>query len=62
MAFGDIVFNEGEGQNFILEMTRGSIGVLQDILFDDSTNAELPLFEIPQVTGGTGGGPVNIAY
>lgn len=64
MALGDIVFNEGDPQNFILEMMRGNVGTINDALTGYSTAAETLLSEIPKITSsGTGSaGPTDFAY
>lgn len=54
MALQDINFNNGDDQNMILEMNRGDIGVLVDVLSEPNTSQGVPVVEIPQQVGGGG--------
>jgi len=38
MALEDIVFPDGDPQNFIMTMNRGNTGIVSDILTEDSSN------------------------
>lgn len=53
MALTDIDFNEGEGQDFIVELPVGTLGVPLDILIETGS-AGYPVLETPLVTGGGG--------
>ncbi len=54
MALQDINFNNGDDQNMILEMNRGNVGVLVDVLSEPNTAQGVPVVEIPQQVGGGG--------
>lgn len=51
MALTDIDFNEGEGQDFIVELPVGTLGVPLDILIETGSTS-YPVLEAPLVTGG----------
>lgn len=53
MALTDIDFSEGEGQDFIVELSAGTLGTPGDILVETQSDAYL-LLETPVVTGGGG--------
>ena len=54
MALTDINFQEGDGQDFILEIpTAVYVGTIDDILVE-SRDAQRPVVEVPLVTGGGG--------
>lgn len=50
MALNDVNFNNGDGQNFIVEVPLGTLNNPLDILIE--TNGNLLLYEIPLVSGG----------
>ncbi len=52
MALTDVNFQEGDGQNFIVEIPQGTLNSPLDILVE--TNGTLLLLEAPLVTGGAG--------
>lgn len=52
MAFTDINFQEGDGQDFIVEIPQGTLNSPLDILVE--TNGTLCLLETPLVNGGAG--------
>lgn len=39
MALEDIVFPDGDPQNFIITLNRGNVGVVSDILTEGNSNA-----------------------
>lgn len=43
MAVDDIVFSEGDSQNFIVEVPEGTLNAPVDIVFDDSEIVEIPI-------------------
>ncbi len=52
MALEDVNFQEGEGQDFILEIPSAVyVGSLNDILTETSST-QFPVLEAPEVTGG----------
>ena len=51
MALTDINFQEGEGQDFILELPTGTLHSPTDILIE-SSGGQFLLLETPIVTGG----------
>ncbi len=52
MALTDIHFQEGEKQDFILEIPSAVYaGSLTDMLIE-SSSTQYPLLEVPEVTGG----------
>ncbi len=51
MALTDIDFNEGEGQDFIVELATGTLGTPGDILVEAGSDAYL-LLETPAGQGG----------
>jgi hypothetical protein len=53
MALTDIDFQEGEGQDFIVELALGVLGTPADIL-TESAESQYPVLEAPLVTGGGG--------
>ena len=54
MALTDVNFQEGEGQDFIVEIPSAVyIGVLEDIVVETS-GGQFPVAELPQATGGGG--------
>lgn len=54
MALEDIVYSEGDNQNFIVEASRGDVGVLEGILSEGGSNSGIPCNEIPEKEGGGG--------
>lgn len=59
MALTDIDFQEGEGQDFIVERPVGVLNAPDDILIEESC-ISYPVNEIPQVVGGGGGDNIFI--
>lgn len=59
MALTDIDFQEGEGQDFLLELALGALGTPADIVVESESDAYL-LNEIPEVVGGGGGDNIFI--
>lgn len=55
MALTDINFQQGEGQDFILERTPGTQYAPVDIMIEPSGSQYL-VVETPLITGGGGGG------
>lgn len=53
MALTDIDFQEGEGQDFIVEFALGTLGTPVDIVTEES-GGQYPVLEVPLVTGGGG--------
>ncbi len=51
MALTDINFNEGEGQDFIVELALGGLGTPDDILVEAGAS-QFPVNEIEGQTGG----------
>lgn len=51
MALTDIDFQEGEGQDFIVELALGALGTPSDILIEEGSIG-YPVNEVPLVTGG----------
>mgnify|MGYP000886357637 FL=1 len=51
MALDDINFNEGEGQDFIVELPLGTLGTPTDVLVEAS-GGQFPVNEIAGQTGG----------
>lgn len=54
MAITDIDFQEGEGQDFIIEVPTGAVNAAADELIESASDS-LMLYEIPTPTGGGGG-------
>jgi hypothetical protein len=54
MALQDINFNNGDNQQMILEMNRGNVGVLVDVLTNGGNSSGIPVLEVPQQQGGSG--------
>lgn len=54
MALTDIDFQEGEGQDFIVELALGALGTPADIVIEE-TGSQYPVLEAPLITGGGGG-------
>jgi len=60
MALTDVNFQEGEGQDFILEIpTAVYTGVVSDILVEPNSTQYL-LLEMPEIVAGGGGGNIFI--
>ena len=60
MALTDVNFQEGEEQEFILEIPEAVYsGVLSDIDLE-SGSSQFPLLETPKITGGSSGGNIFI--
>lgn len=53
MALEDINFQEGDIQDFIVEVPTGTLNAPQDILVEPS-GSQFLLLEAPQITGGGG--------
>ncbi len=52
MALSDVNFQEGEGQDFLLELpTAIYVGSVNDIL-NEPSSAQLPVMELPESEGG----------
>jgi len=54
MALQDINFNNGDNQQMILEMNRGNVGVLVDVLSEGGSSSGIDVVEIPAQVGGGG--------
>ena len=53
MALVDVVFQGGEGQDFITEVPLGTLGTPTDILIDGTyANGQFPVLEIPLILPG----------
>lgn len=52
MALQDVVFNEGDNQNFIVEQDRGNVGTITDVLSEGGSNTGMQCVELPEKTGG----------
>ncbi len=59
MALTDINFNEGEGQDFIVERPTGTLGTPVDILLTANAD-DYPVLETEPVGGGGGGDEIFI--
>lgn len=53
MALEDIVYNEGDKQNFIVEENRGDIGTIEDNLTESGSNSGILCNELPENGGET---------
>lgn len=51
MALEDIVYSEGDIQNFIVEEARGDIGTVEAIMTEPDSNSGIPCNEIPESGG-----------
>ena len=54
MALQDINFNNGDNQQMILEMNRGNVGVLVDVLSEGGSSSGIDVVEITAQVGGGG--------
>ena len=59
MALTDINFQEGDRQDFMLEVPVGTLGTPNDILVENNTTRYLEL-ETPLIVTGGGGGNIFI--
>lgn len=59
MALTDIDFQEGEGQDFIVELPVGTLNAPVDILIE-TESAGYPVLEAPEIVDQGGGGNVFI--
>lgn len=55
MALQDVVFSQGDNQNFIVEQNRGNVGTITDVLSEGGSNPGMQCVELPEKTGGGGG-------
>ncbi|TXG77097.1 hypothetical protein E6Q11_03390 [Candidatus Dojkabacteria bacterium] len=53
MALEDIVFPDGDPQNFIQTMNRGNAGTVSDYLTESDSNSGMLLNELPSNTSAT---------
>lgn len=53
MALSDIVFPDGDPQNFIMTMDRGNTGVISDILTENESNPGMLMEEWTTSSGTT---------
>lgn len=50
MPINDIVFTEGEIQNFVVEIVAGSLNSPKDIVLETESNSGLPCLETPLIS------------
>ena len=51
MALEDIVYSEGDKQDFIVEENRGNVGAVEDVLTEGGSNSGMLVNEIPEKSG-----------
>ena len=61
MALTDIVFQDGDLQNFILEMKRGNVGTITDIVSGNRVGYD-SLMSYVVITPSSGSGAVYFAF
>lgn len=54
MALQDVLFSQGDNQNFIVEQNRGNVGTITDVLSGGGSNSGMQCVELPEKTGGGG--------
>ena len=58
MALDDIVFSDGDVQNFEMYMNRGNTGTVSDVSTEADSNAGILVNELPQIVDTT----ATVAY